>query len=283
MRKHGVDVLHSLGYTSPFFIPGKNIVTIYDLNWYYQKDSFSRINRLFWKFLVTFSARVADVIITSSQASRDSLIEVLNIPENKVLAFYPGYTKYSSVDKNIKSIVPEIEGEFILTVSSFLPHKNIMRLLEAFKYVSVATNLQLVIVGSGGKYGEAVSEYLLKNYEKGRVVLTGWVSNEELATLYKKAKAFVFVSLYEGFGFPVLEAFVYGTPVISSSCYSLKEVLGDAAEIVDPYSSESISKGILKVVSSSTLSKKLVKKGHIQCKKFEWPAVSKELKRIYYA
>ncbi len=281
VKKHKLSLLHSLGYTAPFYLPIKNIVTIHDLNWYFQKKSFTKFNYLIWKFLVTNSANKTNLIITDSHSSKQDIHNILHINNNKINIVYPGITKYKSTKMKLKQVNSLISKSYIFTVTSLLPHKNIYRLLQAFKDATKNNKIQLVIAGLGGKSQKKISNYIDQNFKNNEVVLLGWVTNNELALLYKKAKIFIFASLYEGFGFPILEAFTYQTPVISSQAYSLKELSGNATLIINPKSTDDISNKINILLKNKKLQKKLILKGLKQKKQFTWKKTTKELLRIY--
>ncbi len=269
--KEKFDIVHSLGYTCPFFLKSKNIVTIHDLNWHYQKKDFTFFNWIIWKFLVTYSAKFSDEIITDSIASSEAISSVLKINQEKITVVYPGVTTYKSNKHTFNFQKNKIKKPYIFSVSSLVPHKNIKKLLESFKIISENNkNIQLVIAGLGGKDKSEIDAYIANEIGNNKVKILGWVTNDQLAELYENAHIFLFVSLYEGFGFPILEAFAHKVPVVSSSAYSLKEIAGSATKMVDPTSAHDISEKTLMVLDSKEELNELVRLGSIQVQKFTW-------------
>ena len=155
----------------------------------------------------------------------------------------------------------------MLSVSSFEPRKNLGRIIQAFS--SFDDEYQLVLVGKSG---------FDKIPDSKGIIKTGFVSGEDLAALYKASKCLIYASLYEGFGLPILEAFYYGAPVVTSNVSSMPEVAGDAAVLVDPLSTSSIEEGIRKALSDSD---SLIRKGKQRLEKFSWKEVADKTIKVY--
>ena len=271
------EVLLSLGYICPLFLPCKSVVVIFDLNWFFHPEEFSFVARFFWKTLVTLSAQRADLIITSSENSKKEISWVLGVPLGKIKVVYGGIdTKRFRPIKDKKKILEikkryGVKKDFILTVSAAYRFKNLGRLIDAFKTVNeTKPEVQLLIVGLGGR-GKPELLAKIKNYKlSDRVIVAGWVPDEELPMLYSAAEVYVHPSLYEGFGFPVLEAMACGCPVISSSSASLPELVGKQGILINALEVEEISRAILKLLSDSKLKKSLTRGGIDQVRKFSW-------------
>jgi glycosyltransferase involved in cell wall biosynthesis len=167
-----------------------------------------------------------------------------------------------------------LDGSYVLAVSNQAPHKNFGMLIESFGKMIHEQNirdLSLVITGDAGWKRESIMEALSRwNVARRRIVLTGYVPDEELPALYGGAQSFVFPSLYEGFGLPVLEAMQCGTPVISSHASSLPEVVGDAGLLFDPRDSDALSEAMLKIYRSQSLRQELSEKSLRRAKLFSW-------------
>jgi glycosyltransferase involved in cell wall biosynthesis len=253
-RKYKIDVLFSLGYSAPVFHPCPSVVTIHDLNWYYHAEDFSLLNSFFWQYLTRASAHFSDHIITDSRASAKSIIEVLGVVPSKVAPILHGTPSKLKV-KPYKSKNP-----YIFTVVANYPHKNLSTLLKAFDIISPSfPGLNLLVCGLGNRAKSS-----------RRVKYLGYVSREELCSLYMGASVFVFPSAYEGFGYPVLEAMSYGTPVVSSNAFSLSEVVGEGGVQVSPYEVDDYVTAISKIIRSGKQRAKLVKLGTHRASELKW-------------
>jgi len=163
-----------------------------------------------------------------------------------------------------------LQPDYILYVGTLQPRKNVARLLDAFFRLRDAgqTSAQLVLVGQKGWLHQEITRKLSR--PNSGVVLTGYVPDEELPTLYAGAMVFVLPSLFEGFGFPALEAMACGTPVIAANTSSLPEVVGDAALLVDPLNTEEMAQALLNALTDARLREQLREKGLRQAQRFRW-------------
>lgn len=287
VRHKKIDVLLSLGYIGPLFVPCKSAVVIFDLNWFFHPEEFSFLSRFFWKNLVTWSARRADKIITSSLNSKRDIEKVLGISPEKIELIYGGVNRKHFKKAGSKTLLAGIKkkyglrSQFILTASAAYKFKNLSRLINAFKMVNKSLpDLQLLIVGLGGK-GKPEMLRKIKDYGlQDRVIVAGWVPDKEIPLLYSAADAYVHPSLYEGFGFPVLEAMSCGCPVVSSGSASLSEIVRGAGIIVDATNTQALAQGIKKVVTDLTLRKSLIKAGEMQCKTFSWERSANQTSQV---
>ncbi len=269
-----IKVIFSLGYTSPWISPAKSIVTIHDLNWHYHPEDFTWFGRLIWEFTTRLSAKTAHHIITDSTASANSITSVLDIPATKCTAILhaaPEKIKLSSkqISKRLKNL--NIHGPYLFTVISGHPHKNLITLLCAFKdLISDFPNLKLVVCGLNGRADKKNQAYIKKSDLKRKVKFLGFVDREDLVALYQHCALFVFPSAYEGFGYPVIEAMQYQAPVVSSNAFSLKQVVGQAGLLVNPYDANKFTQAIKKVLTSKKLTKDLVIEGKKRLIALQW-------------
>ncbi|MBP7967700.1 glycosyltransferase family 4 protein [Candidatus Woesebacteria bacterium] len=211
-------------------------------------------------------AKESDVVFTDSEATAKDLAQHYRVADKKIVVNYPGinFEKYTPADiVNFEEVQQNhtIPGNYILTVGKLEPRKNIARLLEA--YAQIETDIQLVIVGLKG-WGD-----IPETHDK-RVRFVGYMTDDELIALYKHASAFALPSLYEGFGYPVVEAMKYGCPVLTSDTSSLKEIASDCAVLVDPEDTNSIRAGLERLISDKALQEELQKKGKIRAAEFTW-------------
>jgi len=217
---------------------------------------------LYYKYILPFIIKNSDLIITVSNHSK-KLIQQYFAPSQPIEVIYPG------IAANFKFLNFKREP-FILYVGRLARTKNLDRLLLAFRRLKQDESFkdyELWIVGAGSS--DWILQYIDSDVKNSVKILEN-VSDEELVNLYNKASLFVFPSLYEGFGFPPLEAMACGCPVVVSKTGSLPEVCGDAAYYIDPLDVESIYKGIYEVLTNKSLRNSLVKKGLVHIKKYKW-------------
>ncbi len=281
-RKYRLDVLHSLGYSGPFFIPCYSIVTIHDLNWYYYPDDFWFLARAAWAFSTTYSAKFSDMVTTVSYSSKEHLVKILKLPTKKIKVVYSGTPKLEQPfsRKRLKNL--RINKKYLFTVSAAYPHKNLITLLKSFNLLRQrGYKLDLVVAGLGGRAKGQTVSYINDNNLDEHVKILGWVSDKDLSTLYKYAEVMVFPSLHEGFGIPLVEAFSQGVPVVSSDAFSLKEVGKETALFVSPLDPSDYAEKISNILDDNELKKKLVKKGIKRSKYFSWEKSSRKMLGIY--
>ena len=263
----GKPILLNLGNTAPLLYH-KNIITIHDLAWLRYPQYFSKNFVRFYSFLVPKIARRALHIFTVSNFSKREIMELLNIDQDKITVVYNG------VSDKFKPMGIEKEN-LILTVATLQPYKNMENLIKGFLLAKernlIPGNYKLTLAGGfNRKVFSTLGDF--KKLINGRddIILTGYLNEKELIGLYNRARVFVFVSLYEGFGLPPLEAMACGTPVILSNRASLPEVGGDAALYVDPLSIEDIAEKIALLVNDLSLWEELRRKGMERARKFKW-------------
>jgi glycosyltransferase involved in cell wall biosynthesis len=172
-----------------------------------------------------------------------------------------------------------VSEPFVVSVAAAYPHKNLRRLVTAFP-LGDGASVQLVIVGLRGRATPEI-ESALAGGRRDLVRVLGWVDDALLASLYRRALALAFPSLYEGFGLPILEAMALGTPVVTSAFGAMAEVAGDAAELVDPYSVESIRVGLERVVSNQNRRDVLRERGLRRAAQFSWTNTARKTLAVY--
>ena len=222
----------------------------------------NQTKRLHW------AVRESDMIFADSLSTKDDLLEIYNVNENKVCINYPGVSVSSKdLDKQERLAVLKkynLDGSFMLTVGKVEPRKNIKMLVEAYNSLREEENLpDLVIVGLQG-WDSEVSQNENIHY-------IGYVTDYELAALYQSALCFIFPSIYEGFGYPVIEAMAYGCPVATSNTSSLAEISGnDSALTFNPFNKMEISEAILALIKDRSLRLSLIEKGMARSEEFTW-------------
>jgi glycosyltransferase involved in cell wall biosynthesis len=280
------DVFFTPSHYAPRFCPCPRVISIMDLSYLHFPQMFRRQDLYQLKNWTAYSVRKAAKILTISKASKDDIIKYYKIPEEKIVVAYPGFnlqfkmqsSKFKMKIQNEKLFKRyEINSDYILSVSTIQPRKNYPRLIEAFSRLildSQYKDLALVIVGKRGWMWEETIEAPKKFRVEDKVKFLDYVPDEDLPALYRGAKCFVLVSLYEGFGIPALEAMSFGCPVVVSNISSLPEVVGGGGVLVDPYDIEDIKEGIKKAIKNKD---KLVKKGYKQASRFSWEKTAKKV------
>ncbi|TSC67970.1 MAG: group 1 glycosyl transferase [Parcubacteria group bacterium Gr01-1014_72] len=230
---------------------------------------------LFWYH--RFSLRRASRVVAISGATRKETCLLFGIPEERVSVVYPGFNNICALPEKE---VPALPKHFFLFVGALKERKNVHRIIEALAYAGERglRGERLLIVGGGGSaYEEFLRQRVAELHLSERVVFLGYRSDEELSFLYKHALALVFPSLVEGFGFPVLEAFACGTPVITSKISSLIELGGGgAAEVVDPYNISAIAGAMVRVATDSAHREELIRRGRERAGEFSWEKCARE-------
>jgi glycosyltransferase involved in cell wall biosynthesis len=273
LRAKRPKLFFSPGYNSPVGYSGDFIFTLHDLHHLRVRDNSNAAKRAYYEHIIRPACRRAAFVLTVSEYSRTEIAAWAHLDEAKIInvgngvgcPFVPEGTKHQP------------GYPYILYVGSSNPHKNLLRLLEAFKISGVAKHLRLVI---SGKPSRPVVAQLQRLKLDGSVVFTGPVSNADLAALYRGALAFVFPSLYEGFGLPPLEAMACGVPVLTSNVCAIPEVVADAALLVDPRSTDAIAQGLTRIVEDSALRDSLRHKGFRRAKAFTWDQTAGKVQEI---
>ncbi len=266
-----------------FFSPGFNptlyssipfVFTIHDLIHLYSPTSTSFIKKMYYQFLMKPAARSAYKILTVSEFSKKTILEWANLPDDKVINVSGG------VSKNISHDGPKhtLGYPYLLHVGNAKKtHKNVARLLTAFANAKIDKGLCFIFTGElSSELIDLIRKYHLEN----RIIVQTNLSDVHLAEYYRGAVALIYPSLYEGFGLPVLEGMASGVPVLTSNVTSMPEIAGDAALLVDPFETDSITAGIEKIISDSKLRETLVQRGFERAGLFSWDKTAQEVQRV---
>ena len=264
------------------------IVQVHDLSFLRVPDAAPPTLKAWLERVVPASVRRADYVLADSQATRQDLIELFAVtPHSKIGVLHGGVdSRFSPRPAAIQLAVRRKYGlddwPFILSVGTVQPRKNFGRLVESLgRLRAEGHDLHLVIVGGTGWLSEPFHAELRDSGLRDVVHLVGYAEDKDLPALYSAATVFAFPSLYEGFGFPVLEAMACGVPVVTSNLSSLPEVAGDAALLVDPYDVAALSDALGRIVLDSALRHRLVQAGHRQAERFTWQRAARELLNVY--
>lgn len=283
--KDKIDLIHSLGYVTPLFTNTKKVVSILDINYKGHSNNMSPSKRFLLGSMVNLSAIFSNKIITISEFSKKQIVKYTQAKENKIIVTLLSGSSDLSSNENV-DVYEVLEkynifNEYIIAFSSPSPHKNIERLIDAVSEIlKNKSNLKLVLVGHQHK-SESLIKVIRKNNLLDYVIFTGFVPDEDIHPLISNAKLFVFPSLYEGFGIPLLDAQACQIPVVSSNAGSLTEVGGEGVLYFDPENITEITEMILKAIDDNQLSKSIVAKGIENREKFSWQKTAQQTIDVY--
>jgi len=285
--KSKVDIYHGLSNELPFSIEktnAKKVVTIHDLIFLEIPSLYQFIDRKIYYKKFAHACKVADKVIATSNQTKKDIVRHFGTNENKIEVVY------QSCNEIFKSKVPQEEAKlvlqkhkipenYILNVGTIERRKNALNIVKALYYFNLDTTL--IIIGRKTPYYKEIKTYVDEHSLHDRVKVLSNVSNEELPAIYQNCKAFVYPSLYEGFGIPVVEAFYSGVPVITADNGSTAEISGDAALHVNALNSKSVGIAIRSILESPELSDSLIRVGNERAKLFDRETVTKNIMSIY--
>lgn len=293
LHRAKLDLFHSPAHPLPLFYRGRIVWTVHDLAIYDHPEWFPGGIRQWFSTRVTVprGIRRAMKLIAPSESTKRDIIRLFKAPEEKVAVIYEG-APIGGIATAPSGLPPEAgrrndsRNPYFLFIGTIEPRKNLVRLIDAFiRFRQMSkVNCQMLLAGASGWNNDdifmAIERANLK-LGKGSVQYLGYVSEEEKVALLKNATAFVWPSLYEGFGLPVLEAMEAGVPVITSKVSSIPEITGDAALLVNPESVEDITEAMERVISDRQLREQLKTRGANRAKQFTWEKAAKETLAVY--
>ncbi len=249
-------------------------MTIHDLSFYRYPEDFRKIDLFKLINGTNYSIKKATRIIAVSQATKNDILKIYHLPQEKVAVIYNGFEKPKLKWGKTLRKVPK---NYFLYVGTLQPRKNIITLIRAFYEIQKKyDDFELIIAGKKGWMYESLFQEVLNLGLSRKVFFTDYVTDKQLIFLYRHAYAFIMPSLYEGFGIPILEAMSYGCPVISSYTSSLPEVGGDACLYFNPLDVNDLIKKIEQLINDKKLRNDLIKKGEKRIKFFSWERCAKE-------
>ena len=273
-RREGVDLVHSMASTAPVWGPFRRVVTVHDLIYARFPEAHAGIRDKGMKVLVPWAARRSDRVIADSQSTREDLIGLLGVPAGRidVVPLGLGAVQRSEPlpERDVRARFDLGERRVVLSLSAKRPHKNLLALIGALARLPSEGRPVLVLPGYHTAHEAELRERARSLGVDGDVRFPAWVSGEELEGLWKAARAFVFPSLYEGFGLPVLEAMARGVPVACSNASSLPEVAGDAALLFDPRDESAIAEALGRLLDDPLLGERLRARGLARAHEFTW-------------
>lgn len=278
------DVYHFMCPVSvPTVLDGKMIVTIHDVSWLAYPGKVSPNATMLHNIGIERIAKVKPHIIADSESAKGEILQYISgISPESISVVYLSYDE-DNLFRDNRDVCDIVDGDFMFFVGTIENKKNIIRIVKAFEVIA-AKNKEIRLVIAGKPTWDDTSEiYNTINYSsyRSRIITPGYITVEQKRRLYSNALCFVFPSICEGFGIPVLEAMACGCPVITSDNTSLPEVGGEAAVYVNAYSTEQLACEMERVITSESLRKDMIAKGFVQAKKFSWDKTAEQVEHVY--
>ncbi len=287
LRGVGADILHAMAFVIPLMIHCPSVVTIYDLSFLHYPQAFRPFNRWYLSHFTPPSVRKARRVIAISESTRQDVIREFHVPAERVDVVHCG------VDPSFRPLPTnkvenfrqehQLTEPFVLFVGTLEPRKNVELLIRAYaRWRAKSTRApKLVIAGAKGWYFETIFRTVTKLGLDGDVLFPGYIAAEQLPLWYNAATLFVYPSIFEGFGLPVLEAMACGTPVVCSNVSSLPEVAGDAAMLVSPNDETELAEAMNTVWESPTLRCEMVERGFARARALTWARAAMQTVQTY--
>jgi glycosyltransferase involved in cell wall biosynthesis len=291
-HREKIEVLHCPYFAAPFFLPARTVVTVHDVIPLVMPEYRVRRESRMYSSLVAFTVRRANAIITVSEYSKRDIMRMLQIPEDRIHVIGNAVdSSYCPIaDGRVIESVRQRYGigpKYILYFGGFDVRKNVDRLLQAYAALPATTRgeYQLVIAGRllfrGHPLYPDPRPRIRELGLEDNVVVTGQIREQDKAPLYSAATLYMFPSLYEGFGMPVLEAMACGATVITSNLSALPEVAGDAARLVNPYDTQAISEAIGELLENEGMRSELRERALARAQHFSWKRVAQQTLDVY--
>ncbi len=267
-----MDLYHSSAFVSPLISPWPTVVTVYDLSFIHYPAAFPAGRRSYLRLMARLSCRRASRVIAISESTRRDIVKQWGVPADRITVAYPG------VGDAFRPLPAEqvaafrqrrnLPERFILHVGTLQPRKNLVRLIQAYR--RLGSGAKLVLAGGKGWLYQEILDEIERLQLKKDVLLPGYLPDDELPLWYNAAAVLAYPSLYEGFGFPVVEAMACGTPVVTSTVSSMPEAAGDAASLVAPHDSNALADALHQALEDKGAREQMCGLGFQQAAKFTW-------------
>jgi glycosyltransferase involved in cell wall biosynthesis len=286
----GGDIFFGTNFRGVFAEGMKTVLTVHDLSHEYFPEAVEDVNMNYFRSSFPDAVERADLLIADSENTKFDIIKFLQVPEEKIKVIYIGVDKYFQPVADPVQLAGvrhrySLPEHFILMVGSIQPRKNIAGVLAAMASLLNKHRTfpwKLVLAGGGGWKNEGLADKISALGLEDRVHFTGYVADEDLPALYSLADLFVFPSLYEGFGLPVVEAMACGVPVVTSNNSCLPEIAGDAAVLVDPHDERDIANGMLRLLEDQDLRVQCVNRGLERARMFSWETAARQTLQAFH-
>jgi glycosyltransferase involved in cell wall biosynthesis len=279
MLLHPPDVLFIPAHTVPLIHPKQTVVTIHGLEYEFCPQAYSWYERWYMRLSIRCSCRWAQTVVCVSENTKHDVMKQYLVPEEKIRVVFEGYDQKNP---HPASHIQNRVLPYLLFIGRLEERKNILRIIEAFEILKQTYQIphELVLVGKPGYGYEKIRSKIHDFQSNIPICELGYVNEEEKWLLLLGADVFVFPTLYEGFGIPILEAQAAGTPVVTSNTSSLPEVAGDGAVYVNPESAESIAEGVWQVLSDPDVKNAIIGKATQNLSRFGWASCARELRVV---
>jgi len=279
-----IDLLHVPHYTLPLNLKKKSVVTVHDLIHIRLLKYFSFTHRMYASYMIRHACSNASHVIVVSEFTKNDILNSFDIPEHNITVIPHGIDPHffqqrqdsEKIDFKKRS---NITKPYLLYTGSLKPHKNVSLLVKAFKEIRKSADVQLVLTGETiDIYPGIVSQVELKDRN---VISLGYLSRSELVTAYQCAEAVVLPSVYEGFGFSMIEAMAAGVPALGARATSIPEIVGEGGLLFDPYDADDLTNKFLRVYSDKNFKNELITRGFARVKLYSWKACAEKTLEVY--
>jgi len=284
VKRWGMNIVFHTKFTVPLFTAAKKVMALHGATWFVHPEIYRGFDLFYVRRAMQMYCRKADYLISNSDLTTRDYINTLRVSPDKIKTVYfaPGEGFQVIQDKHYLARMKrkyQLPERFILTVTSYHPGKNFATLLKAVARCRKSENIHLVVAGKDcDKYGKDFD--LHKRELDGAVHFLGWVEQSDLPALYNLADVYVFPSVYETFGIPILEAMACGCPVVASNTGAMPELAGDAALLVDPFDDEAIANDVLKIVTDNETAQRYSDAGLDRASHFSWTKTASQTLQI---
>ncbi len=278
------DIFYSPSFQVPPLKKSRSVLTIHDIVFYHSPELAIPSAVRHYKRRIKFYADRADVIIADSTATANDIVEFLKIDRGKIKVIYPGTIPLADVTEPERSKIKnklKLPDKYMLFVGCIEPRKNLARAFRAYNRSGLWKEIPFVLAGPTGWRFDELEKIWNDLEAKDRIIRLDYVTEKELTVLYENAFFFVFPSLFEGFGLPILEAMSAGCPVLTSNVSAMPEAAGDCALLVDPINEGAIEEGMLRLYRDDAFRAELARKGKDRAALFTWEKTAGELINIF--
>ncbi len=288
LRKHKIQLFHGLSHEIPMGIQKtgiKSVVTIHDLVFKHYPDHFRWTDRQIYDFKFRYACEHSDRIIAISESTKRDIVNFYNVFPEKVEVIYQSCHERFMQEKPPKAIEAvlkryQLPSDYFFYVGSIIERKNLLGIVQALERLPPDLRLPLVVIGDGKAYKQKVEAYITQKGLQKQIVFIK-ADFEDMPALYQQAKIFIYPSVYEGFGIPVLEALFSKTPVITSNVSSLPEAGGSGSLLVDPTQPEQMAVGIAKILTDEAFRNNMIEKGFAHAQQFRGEPLTGQLMNLY--
>lgn len=289
IKKQEIDVFHGLSHELPNGIrqtKAKTVVTIHDLIFKIYPKLYPFVDRKIYDLKFRFACEKADAVVAISESTKQDIIRFYDIPEEKIKVIYQSCNSSFRVEKTIMERADilkkyDLPSDYLLYVGSVIERKNLLTIIKAMEQLPATLDIPLVVVGSGKGYLKKIQKYIANKPIGERIIFTKNIAFSDLPAIYQQAQLFIYPSVYEGFGIPIIEALNSSIPVITSPISSLPEAGGKSSLYVDPIDDTAMAAGISKILDDKHYRAEMIEKGLEYVRKFDAEKVTKEMMELY--